>query len=505
MEKYDAIYGRQSVDKVDSISIESQIEFCQYETRGGVYKVFQDKGFSGKNTDRPDFQRMMDCIRGGEVSRVIVYKLDRISRSILDFANMMEEFQKFGVEFVSCNEKFDTSTPMGRAMLNICIVFAQLERETIQMRVTDAYLSRSRKGFYMGGPIPMGFKLEPYMLDGKKTSRYVVDPEPAEIIKLIYSMYAQPQTSYGDIVRYMEANGIKNPVSKDGTWGRTQLGDTIKNPIYVQADLELYRFFKNQGTEIHNSPEDFIGTNGCYLYEDKSAGNKARVLNGQHLVLAPHEGIVPSDVWIAARVKCLNNKSVSKPIKAHNTWLAGKIKCGRCGHALVVRKGNKGRVRYLRCVHRIGSYGCVGAGRLFADVVEANVLQRMKEHVNQYDVASQPTGRQQNPIVHELNIKLEQITAEINSLMDKVSSANSVLMEYINKRVSELDAQSKTYRQQLIELSATMSTPRHDMIELAERLDHWEELDYDDRRIVVDELVQKVAVTDQTVDIQWRY
>ena len=82
MEKYDAIYGRQSVDKVDSISIESQIEFCQYETHGGVYKVFQDKGFSGKNTDRPDFQRMMDCIRGGEVSRVIVYKLDRISRSI---------------------------------------------------------------------------------------------------------------------------------------------------------------------------------------------------------------------------------------------------------------------------------------------------------------------------------------------------------------------------------------------------------------------------------------
>ena len=102
-------------------------------------------------------------------------------------------------------------------------------------------------------------------------------------------------------------------------------------------------------------------------------------------------------------------------------------------------------------------------------------------------------------------IKLEQIAAEINNLMDKVSSANSVLMEYINKRVSELDAQSKTYRQQLIELSATTSTPRHDMIELAERLDRWEDLDYDDRRVVVDELIQKVAVTDQTVDIQWRY
>ena len=72
MQKYDAIYGRQSVDRADSISIESQIEYCQYETRGGTYKVFQDKGYSGKNTDRPQFQVMMEAIRRGEVKRVIV-------------------------------------------------------------------------------------------------------------------------------------------------------------------------------------------------------------------------------------------------------------------------------------------------------------------------------------------------------------------------------------------------------------------------------------------------
>lgn len=123
MKKYDAIYGRQSVDRVDSISIESQIEHCQYETRGGKYKTFTGKGYSGKNTDRPQFQLMLETIRRGEVKRVIVYKLDRISRSILDFANMMNEFQSYGVEFVSWTEKFDTSTPMGQAMLNICIMF----------------------------------------------------------------------------------------------------------------------------------------------------------------------------------------------------------------------------------------------------------------------------------------------------------------------------------------------------------------------------------------------
>ena len=137
--RIDAIYARQSVDKKDSISIESQIEFCKYELKGGNCKEYTDEGYSGKNTDRPKFQELVRDIKRGLIAKVVVYKLDRISRSILDFANMMELFQQYNVEFVSSTEKFDTSTPMGRAMLNICIVFAQLERETIQKRVTDAY------------------------------------------------------------------------------------------------------------------------------------------------------------------------------------------------------------------------------------------------------------------------------------------------------------------------------------------------------------------------------
>ena len=84
----DAIYGRQSVDRKDSISIESQIEFCKYELRGGNFRKYTDKGYSGKNTDRPEFQKLLGEIRKGKVRRVVVYKLDRISRSILDFANM---------------------------------------------------------------------------------------------------------------------------------------------------------------------------------------------------------------------------------------------------------------------------------------------------------------------------------------------------------------------------------------------------------------------------------
>lgn len=298
MEKLDAIYARQSIDKADSISIESQMEFCRYETRGAPCMEFHDKGYSGKNTDRPGFQEMLAAIRRGEIKRVICYKLDRCSRSILDFSNLMAELQQFGVEFVSCTEKIDTSTPMGRAMLNICIVFAQLERETIQQRVCDAYHARCRKGFYMGGRIPFGYRLEPFMLDGKKTARYAVNEPEAEILRFLYREYASPLTSLGQLVKKLENAGIVHPRKENGQWIRENVGRMLRNPIYVRADATFCRYFQEKGTTIYNPVEDFIGTNGCYLYSEKDS-------KGKLLVLAPHEGIVSSQLWLQCRNKRL--------------------------------------------------------------------------------------------------------------------------------------------------------------------------------------------------------
>lgn len=226
----DAIYGRQSVDRKDSISIESQIEFCKYELRGGNFRQYTDKGYSGKNTDRPKFQELMADIKRGLIKRVVVYKLDRISRSILDFATMMETFQAYNVEFVSSTEKFDTSTPMGLAMLNICIVFAQLERETIQKRVTDAYYSRCQRGFHMSGAAPFGFQLEPTTIQGIRTKMMKPDPETADIARLMFEMYAQPSTSFGDIARYFADEGI---LIYDKELTRGFISQMLRNPIYA--------------------------------------------------------------------------------------------------------------------------------------------------------------------------------------------------------------------------------------------------------------------------------
>ena len=91
----------------------------------------------------------------------------------------------------------------------------------------------------MGGRIPYGYKLEPFTIEGKKTAHYAIIPEEAEVVKLIFSMYAQPQTSYGDIVRYLIENGITNSRTKDGAWDRCRIADMVKNPVYVKADLDV--------------------------------------------------------------------------------------------------------------------------------------------------------------------------------------------------------------------------------------------------------------------------
>ena len=110
-----AIYARQSVDKKDSLSIRGQVELCRKEGEG-EFRGYQDRGFSGKDTARPSFQRMMAEVQRGQINRIVVYRLERFSRSIADFGRVWELLQQCGVDFPSVSERFDTSTHTGRAM-----------------------------------------------------------------------------------------------------------------------------------------------------------------------------------------------------------------------------------------------------------------------------------------------------------------------------------------------------------------------------------------------------
>ncbi len=206
-------------------------------------------------------------------------------------------------------------------------------------------------------------------------------------------------------------------------------------------------------------------------------------------------------------MKCLNNKQVQIPYFGCNTWLIGKVKCGKCGYALTIRKCKlKTRTRrYFICSKRMNTNKCSGVGGIDADVFEPFILEQMKDHVKEIDSLSAQSRIRENPKIHELNIKIETLSEEIGKLLDKIADANDVLMDYINKRVKELDAQIKVYRQQISELSPLQNAEKIDTKKLRNYMDHWEELTLDDKRSVVDQMIVVIKATEDSCEITWRF
>ncbi|NYB74968.1 recombinase family protein [Sedimentibacter hydroxybenzoicus DSM 7310] len=487
--RIDAIYGRQSVDKKESISIESQFEFCRYELKGGECKEYKDKGYSGKNIERPDFQRLLTDIRNGLIKRVIVYKLDRISRFIVDFAKLMEIFKQYNVEFVSCTEKFDTSTPMGRAMLNICIVFAQLERESIQQRVQDAFYSRCSKGYYMRGRPAYGFDLEPIVINGIKTKK-LVENESMSYALLMYEMYEVPEASYGDISRHFAKHNI---LVYGKTLKRGFIAQLLRNPVYVQADMDIYEYFKAQGVKIENDAEDFTGEFSCYLYQGREGEEKI-------LVLAPHEGKVSSRQWLNVQHKLSQNTTFQNGRKCHHTWLAGKIKCGCCGYALTSIKGQND-VTYFRCKQRLENKSCEGAGTLTKHVLEDSIYNEMVQKMQEFQTLTGGKQTNYNPKLTTARAGLAKIESEIEKLLDTLTGANPTLLKYANNRIE--DAQRQAQTKLIADLSAnSVSSSQIELI--SGYLSNWGNVEFDDRRRVIDALVNQIQATSEHVSIQWK-
>ena len=184
-------------------SIGNQIDLCReyicthYGDAAAEHAVvFEDEGFSGGNLNRPDFKKMMTAAKDRKFKAIVVYRLDRISRNISDFSSLIEELGRLGIDFVSIRESFDTSSPMGRAMMYIASVFSQLERETIAERIRDNMHELAKTGRWLGGTTPTGYASESVKsitVDGKtkKACKLKLLPDEAEIIYKIFDLYEQ--------------------------------------------------------------------------------------------------------------------------------------------------------------------------------------------------------------------------------------------------------------------------------------------------------------------------
>src|SRR6185503_20077523 len=188
-----AIYTRVSTDqglKQDFNSLDAQYDASQSYIRSqahdgwtSIRSKYDDGGFSGGNTDRPALQRLLDDVRAGKVDVIVVYKVDRLTRSLADFAKLVELFDRHGVSFVSVTQQFNTTTSMGRLTLNVLLSFAQFEREVTSERIRDKVAASKRKGLWVGGMAPLGYNT--------KDRKIAVVEDEAERVRLIYRRYLE--------------------------------------------------------------------------------------------------------------------------------------------------------------------------------------------------------------------------------------------------------------------------------------------------------------------------
>ena len=307
--------------------------------------------------------------------------------------------------------------------------------------------------------------------------------------------------SYGDITRYFAEQGI---LFHGKELIRPTLAQMLRNPVYVQADLDVYEFFKSQGTIIVNDAADFTGTNGCYLYQGRDVKpSKKNDLKDQMLVLAPHEGIVPSDIWLTCRKKLMNNMKIQSARKATHTWLAGKIKCGNCGYALMSINNPVGK-QYLRCTKRLDNKSCAGCGKIITSELEAVVYQQMVKKLEKHKTL---TGRKKaakaNPKIAALQVELLHVDSEIEKLVDSLTGANNVLLSYVNVKIAELDGRKQELLARIAELTVEAISPEQ-VSQISGYLDTWENVSFDDKRRVVDLMITTIAATSDSLNITWK-
>lgn len=223
-----AIYVRVSttyqIDK-DSLPMQRQdlIAYAKLMLNTDNYVIFEDAGYSGKNTDRPKFQEMMSQVRQGAFTHLLVWKIDRISRNLLDFATMYKELKDLGVIFVSKNEQFDTSTAMGEAMLKIILVFAELERNMTSERVTATMISRASNGLWNGGRIPYGYDYD------SETKEFSINADEADTVRLIHDSYEEIRSLVRES-RMLNERGLRTRAGN--LWNPVSLHIILHNVFY---------------------------------------------------------------------------------------------------------------------------------------------------------------------------------------------------------------------------------------------------------------------------------
>jgi len=482
-----AAYARQSVEKKNSISIESQIEFCR-KAAGQELSTYLDRGYSGKNTQRPDFQRLLKDIQNDRIERLYVYRLDRFSRSVADFGRLWEILRAHNVEFVSINENFDTSTPMGRAMLHIIMVFAQLERETTAERVKDNYYRRAGLGSWPGGMAPYGFTIGRCTdKTGRAVPTLIADPDKAEIVRRIFETYATPDATLGSVAKMLNANGIAGP--KRETWDNVSLSRLLHTPCYVRADEQVRLHYQALGAVIASPPEDFDGVHGAMAVgkRDRAARKYTDVKNHSISVLNS-EGFIPSDLWLQCQDKLARNAQIGNSSKGLHTWLSGLLKCASCGYALKIAYKDSGK-RYLQCSGKYNVAKCGASIKADLDALELELAAKIQSMLQEapQELVEAPKDN--------YSAQLDEIDRRVDRLIDAFSESADMPPAYLQRALARLEQE----RQEILKArKRSINRPS-----LPQKV-VFDQLSFEAKKLVAAQFIQRIEVGDDTVEVFWK-
>jgi DNA invertase Pin-like site-specific DNA recombinase len=315
-----AIYTRKSSEEgleQSFNSLQAQREACEafiasqrHEGWHALHKHYDDGGFSGGNTDRPALQQLLADVAAGRLDTIVVYKVDRLTRSLADFAKIIEVFDQKSVSFVSVTQQFNTTTSMGRLTLNVLLSFAQFEREVTGERIRDKIAASKRKGMWMGGQPPLGYDC--------KQGQLRVNPEEAAVVREIFTQYLR-LGCVSQLKRHLDAKQIRSK-QRTSAGGRTSGGVLFSRGA-------LYHLLNNQ----------------IYL---------GKIVHHRQAYAGQHEAIVPIDLWqkVTAHLAA-NNRSHRRPGKRSSTSLLTGLLFDPDGNRYTpthaVRKGK--RYRYYTC------------------------------------------------------------------------------------------------------------------------------------------------------------
>lgn len=341
-------YGRKSIYSDHSDSIDNQARMCReyvdlkFAGRVDSFVEYSDEDFTGANTNRPDLKRMLSDIQDGLYDVLVVYQLDRLSRDVRDFANIYAMLEERGVMFISIKENIDTATPIGRAMMYVTVVFAQMERETIAARVTDNMIGLAKKGYWTGGNPPDGFVRTRITVNGKQHCSIEQDPEGVTYVRWIFSTFLENNYSLQSMETAFKKQGIRT--RRGAFFSTTQLHSILTSPLCVEATAAVYDFFAKKGCQMDpDSPrEKWDGSVGVMVYGRTTEKNKKHQKQPPEkwlVCLGVHKPFISADQWLEVQSRFAKNK-FDKTMKYDIPLLKGVLRCS-CGSAMLVSRKKK--------------------------------------------------------------------------------------------------------------------------------------------------------------------